>query len=98
MLKVIIPVDEPLGARMCQAIDTGDGAMYQAIYRYEQRGAQWVAVLDRLVEKMPPTPPQARRFDDQCRLPMMRPDGSPDWEAEAAQRRKEWAEVNHVPA
>lgn len=81
----------------CEAIiplSTADGALYNAYYRYERRGHEWWAVLTRIEEIMPPATPQTRRLDDQARCHMMAQDGSLDFEAEAAQRRKEWADLN----
>lgn len=92
MLEVSFRVDKILGRRLLQNVDTLDGAWYEAEYRYEQRGAEWWAVLSRVVEVLPPLTPHM--FGSDCRLPMMREDGTTDIEAEIRQRRKEWKAIN----
>lgn len=87
-------VDRPLGVEAVMPVVTDDGAWYDAFYRYEQRGEEWWCVLDRLVEIMPATTPQAKRMDDQVRLHVVHEDGSFDFEGEAALRRQEWAKIN----
>ena len=90
-LLVSFTVERPLGARAVLPVTTADGAWYDALYRYERRGAQWWAVLEALNEIMPASTPQLLRQDDTARLHLMHEDGSYDFVAEAAQRRKEWA-------
>jgi hypothetical protein len=90
-VRVSFRVEAPLAAHCVMPITTADGAWYEAVYRYERRGAEWWAVLERLNEIMPPATPEVRTFDDTARLHMMHADGSLDFTAEAEQRRKEWA-------
>ena len=71
-----------------EVVETGDGAVYDVIYRAEQRGTARWAVLTAVEERMPPRTPQISSYTNADRLPM------PDRHTEAAQRRAEWAEVN----
>lgn len=96
LLNVSFKVSKVTGDMAVMPLETQDGAHYKALYRYEQRGAEFWAVLQSVEEIMPPATPQVRRFDEGARLPMMREDGSTDWAAEAEQRRREWLEVNRV--
>ena len=89
---LLFRVDRPLGNRTLMPYVTTEDAWYEAIYRYERRGAAWWAVLDRVIEIMPAATPQLRRHYDHGRLPMRHADGSLDFAAEAEQRRREWAE------
>lgn len=94
-VKITFPVERPLGNRGVLPVVTAEDAWYDAIYRYEVRGKQWWAILDRLEEIMPARPPQASALaGDDGRLHLMRADGSLDVAAEAEQRRREWAQVN----
>jgi hypothetical protein len=93
-VKVSFRVDALKGSEAIMPLITADGAWYEAFYRYEQRGREWWAVLSRVEEIMPPTPPQLQTRDESVRLHVMHNDGSLDFDGEAARRKREWAEVN----
>lgn len=86
-----------VGAFMVQPLADKDGGIANAHYVYEGPdgdGLHFRYRLARIDEWMPPMSPQekAEQFTDAMRLPPMRADGSVDYEALAARRRKEWAE------
>ena len=82
------------GVTLVMVLEDAHGGMADACYAFSERresSDKWLWKLTRVVEWMPPTAPQLRRFDDSVRLPMME-NGYFSTRLEAEQREREWAE------
>lgn len=95
-IQLSFSVTVPTASHAILPASTLDGAVYTLVYRYERRGLQWWAVLDRMIETMPPNTPQISSFTDADRLPILDEYGL-STVLEAKQRCKEWADINSMP-
>jgi hypothetical protein len=85
--------------RVVEPMACKGGGLADAIYRYvgKHKDKQHsIYRLESVQEWMPPKHPSLNPYDNNARLPMMRNDGTLDIEAEAAMRRREWAQMGTV--